>query len=62
MHGTCNGVAGLTMVFLSLDRYNDLIDGAAGLAGILALLVVALCIFLFDRYVTRERLCTSKLK
>ena len=62
MHGTCNGVAGLTMVFLSLDRYNDLIDGAAGLAGILAMLVVALCIFLFDRYVTRERLCTSKLK
>ena len=62
MHGTCNGVAGLTMVFLSLDRYNDLIDGAAGLAGILAMLVVALCIFLFDRYVTRDRICTSKLK
>ena len=61
MHGTCNGVAGLTMVFLSLDRYNDLIDGAAGLAGILAMLVVALCIFLFDRYVTRDRICTSPL-
>ena len=61
MHGTCNGVAGLTMVFLSLDKYNDLIDGACGLAGILAMLVVALCIFLFDRYVTRDRLCTSKL-
>ena len=62
MHGTCNAVAGLTMIFISLDKYNDLIDGATGLAGILALLVVALCIFLFDRYVTRERLCTSKLK
>ena len=61
MHGTCNGVAGLTMVFLSLDKYNDLIDGACGLAGILAMLVVVLCIFLFDRYVTHDRICTSKL-
>ena len=61
MHGTCNGVAGLTMIFLSLDKYNDLIDGSCGLAGILAMLVVALCIFLFDRYVTRDRICTSPL-
>lgn len=61
MHGTCNGVAGLTMVFLSLDKYNDLIDGSAGLAGILAMLVVAIAIFLFDRYVTHDRICTSKL-
>jgi len=62
MHGTCNGVAGLTMIFLSLDKYNDLIDGACGLAGILAMMAVALVIFLFDRYVTRERICTSPIK
>lgn len=62
MHGTCNGVAGLTMIFISLDKYNDLIDGATGLVGILAMLVVALAIFLFDRYVTRDRICTSKLE
>ncbi len=61
MHGTCNGVAGLTMIFLSLDKYNDLIDGSCGLAGILAMLVVAVVIFLFDRYVTRDRICTSPL-
>jgi membrane protease YdiL (CAAX protease family) len=61
MHGTCNGVAGLTMIFLSLDKYNDLIDGSCGLAGILAMLVVAIVIFLFDRYVTRDRICTSPL-
>ena len=61
MHGTCNGVAGLTMIFLSLDKYNDLIDGSCGLAGILAMLVVALAIFLLDRYVTRDRICTSPL-
>lgn len=61
MHGTCNAVAGLTMLFVSLDKYNDLIDGATGLAGILAMLVVALCIFLFDRYVTRDRICSSPI-
>ena len=61
MHGTCNGVAGLTMIFLSLDKYNDLIDGSCGLAGILAMLVVAVVIFLFDRYGTRDRICTSPL-
>ncbi|MBQ9864391.1 MAG: CPBP family intramembrane metalloprotease, partial [Bacteroidales bacterium] len=61
MHGTCNAVAGLTMLFVSLDKYNDLIDGATGLAGILAMMVVALCIFLFDRYVTRDRICSSPI-
>ena len=62
MHGTCNGVAGLTMIFLSLDKYNDLIDGACGLAGILAMLVVVVALFLFDRYVTKERIFTSPLR
>ena len=37
------------------------LDGACGLAGILAMLVVAVVIFLFDRYVTRDRICTSPL-
>ena len=62
MHGTCNAVAGTTMLFVGLDRFNDLLDGACGLAGILAMLVVAIALFLFDRYVTRDRICTSKLK
>ncbi len=61
MHGTCNAVAGTTMLFVGLDRFNDLLDGACGLAGILAMLVVAVVIFLFDRYVTRDRICTSPL-
>ena len=61
MHGTCNAVAGTTMIFVGLDRFNDLLDGACGLAGMLALLVVAIALFLFDRYVTRDRICTSPL-
>ncbi len=61
MHGTCNAVAGTTMLFVGLDRFNDLLDGACGLADILAMLVVAVVIFLFDRYVTRDRICTSPL-
>ena len=62
MHGTCNAVAGTTMFFVGLDRFNDLLDGACGLAGILAMLVVAFALFLFDRYVTRDRIFTSPVK
>ena len=61
LHGTCNAVAGTTMIFVGLDRFNDLLDGSCGLAGMLALLVVAIALFLFDRYVTRDRICTSPL-
>ena len=61
MHGTFNAVAGMAMLFVGLDRFNDLLDGACGLAGILALLVVALLIFFYDLYVTRDRICTSPI-
>lgn len=59
MHGTFNALAGLPLLFA--DSYNDLLSGAAGLTGIFALLLTALIIFLFDRYVTRDRICTSAI-
>ena len=59
MHGTFNALAGLTILFM--DDYNDLLVGSAGLAGFLALLVAVGLLFLFDRYVTRDRICTSHL-
>ena len=61
MHGTVNAVAGTAYLFVDMNNWNDLIDASCGLTGICALLVIALCIFLFDRYVTRERICTSPL-
>ena len=61
MHGTVNAVAGTVYLFIDMNNWNDLIDGGCGVVGISALLVVALAIYLFDRYITRERICTSPL-
>lgn len=58
MHGTFNALAGTVLLFIEIPP-NDLLDGGTGLAGLLALLVVAIVLFLFDRYVTRERIFTS---
>jgi len=60
MHGTYNAVAGTAILFLI--EPNDLLDGCTGLAGFAALLVVGVALFLFDRYVTRERIFTSPLR
>ena len=59
MHGTFNAVAGLTIMFVT--GYNEFLAGCTGLAGILVMLAADLCLFLYDRYVSRERLFTSVL-
>ena len=61
MHGTFNAVEGVVFLFMDINNYNDLIEGCCGLTGICALLVAALGLFLFDRYVTRDRIFTSPL-
>lgn len=57
MHGTFNGVVGLSNIFVL--PFNDLLVGAPGLAGMLVLLGSDAAIFLYDRYVTKERIFTS---
>lgn len=59
IHGTFNGVVGLSALVVAPE--NDLLYGASGLAGFIVLLVVDVCLFLFDRYVTREKIFTSVL-
>ena len=54
MHGTFNAVVGITSIYVS--PYNDLLVGGPGLAGLIVLLLVNLCIFLYDRYVSRENI------
>ena len=54
MHGTFNAVAGLTLMIIT--PANDLLYGATGLAGMIVLLIVNLCLFLFDRFVSKEQL------
>ena len=53
MHGTFNAVAGLPLIIIT--PANDLLYGATGLAGMIVLLIVNLCLFLFDRFVSKEK-------
>lgn len=57
MHGTFNGVVGLSNIFVL--PFNDLLVGAPGLAGMIVLLLTDILIFLYDRYITKDRIFTS---
>ena len=59
MHGTFNAVAGITM--LVVTPFNDLLYGSPGLAGMIALLIIDLCIFIYDRYISKEYIFLSTL-
>jgi hypothetical protein len=59
MHGTFNAVAGITN--LVVTPFNDLLFGTPGLAGIIVLLIIDLCIFIYDRYISKENIFLSTL-
>ena len=52
MHGTINAVAGVSAIVVT--PANDFLYGAAGLAGMIVLLVVDVCLYFYDRFVSRE--------
>ncbi len=54
MHGTINAVIGISNMFI--EPQNDLLVGGPGLAGMIVFLLVDACIFLYDRFVSRENL------
>ena len=57
MHGTFNALAG--MVFFFVENPNELLMGMEGAAGFLSMALVAVGLFLFDRYVTLDNIFTS---
>ena len=57
MHGVFNGVAGICLVIIS--PFNDLLYGATGLAGFIVLLLINICIYLYDRHISKENIYTS---
>ena len=59
MHGTFNAVAGVTAAVVT--PANDLLYGAAGLAGMIVLLVVDVCLCLYDKYVSKENIFSTLL-
>lgn len=57
MHGTFNAVVGVTN--LVVTPANDLLYGGPGLAGMIVLLLLNVCLFLYDRFVSKEKVFTS---
>ena len=59
MHGTFNGIAGLSLMVV--NPANDLLYGATGLAGIIVLLLADICLYLYDRFISRENIFLAQI-
>lgn len=57
MHGTFNGVIGLSLLLVT--PANDLLYGGPGLAGIITFFLVDVCLFIYDRFISKENIFTS---
>lgn len=58
-HGTLNATAGLSI--MKLDGGTDLTTGVAGIAGFIALLIVLAVIFIYDSYISKDKILTTKI-
>ena len=59
MHGTMNGVVGISNMFVTPQ--NDLLIGGPGLAGFIVLRFIDLGLFLYDRFVSRGNIFINSL-
>jgi hypothetical protein len=56
-HGVNNAIGGITILYLVGG--NDLTNNITGLAGFIALIIMNIVFYLFDKYVTKENIFTS---
>ena len=59
MHGTINAGAGVSAIVIT--PANDFLYGAAGVAGMMVLLVVNICLYLYDKYISKDNIFTTLL-
>ena len=59
MHGTFNAVSGLVIYFVLGG--NDFLNGMTGLAGFIVMSITILCIWIFDKYISKDKLCSMTL-
>jgi membrane protease YdiL (CAAX protease family) len=57
-HGVNNAIGGITILYLVGG--NDITNGITGIAGFIALLLVNLAFYLYDKYVTKENIFTNR--
>jgi len=54
LHGANNAIAGIAILYLVGG--NDITNGVTGIAGFIALLLVNIAFYLYDKYITRENI------
>ena len=59
LHGTVNAVAGMTLYF-TLGG-NDFINGMPGLSGFIVTGVTIVCIWIYDKFISKDNLCSMTL-
>ncbi len=59
MHGTLNATAGISLIFLSGG--SELVIGVTGLAGFIALFLITLVFFIYDRFVSKENIMLGRI-
>jgi len=55
-HGTLNAIGGISIMFIVGG--NDLTNGTTGIAGFIALLLINLALYMYDKYITKENIYT----
>jgi uncharacterized protein len=60
MHGTMNATAGISII--AIDGGNDLTSGIAGLAGFISLFIFLILLFIYDYFISKDKILLHKLK
>ena len=59
MHGTFNAVAGV-VIYFTLGG-NDFVNGMTGLSGFIVMTVTILCIWIYDKYISKDNILSMTL-
>ena len=59
MHGTFNALAG-TVVYFTFGG-NDFLNGMPGLSGFIVMAATILCIWIYDKFVSKDNICSMTL-
>jgi membrane protease YdiL (CAAX protease family) len=59
LHGTLNATAGISIMLI--EGGNDLTVGMTGVAGFVALIIAIGGLFIFDRYISKDKILTNKV-
>jgi uncharacterized protein len=59
MHGSLNATAGISI--MAISGGNDLTSGISGLAGFVTLAIFLMMLFIYDRYISKERIFTNRM-